>query len=373
MFQKLFSLPILALAVGQLTAQTATIPAATVDITISNPSGGSVSTTYVLGGATGTPFSGAEIVVRSNDIITFGNVAAVANETACDVTGVDVTVTVPVLRLAGIGPQTQSLAFESACPFTGSVPPNLPACNAGDELYVALPGSSSSINFSSSPFPIPDGLVTGINITVTPTSTTCAPTPATATATIRVDNNAPLPVTLTSFTATRQHNRDLVAWTVEDEVNLAGYAVEQSLDGKHFEEVRFVNALGTDGGARSYGERVASATEALDATTYYRLRTVDLDGSFELSRVVAVNAGAEVLAEAELMVAPNPSRQGSGFTTNLPADPGADIQVFDLQGRLVLRRAGLTGEAIGQHLPAGSYVARVTSATVSGQCRIVVQ
>ncbi|MBJ6107847.1 VCBS repeat-containing protein [Hymenobacter sp. BT523] len=166
----------------------------------------------------------------------------------------------------------------------------------------------------------------------------------------------PLPVELTSFTATAESPAAVrLAWATASEKNSAAFEVERSTDGFHFAAVGTVAAAGTSTSARHYAWLDAHLPAGV-ATLYYRLRQVDADGSASHSavRTVALKGAA-----AGLAVFPNPAHAGATLTG---ARPGAVVTVFDALGRAV--SAGTTdanGTAVltlPEGLPSGVYVVR---------------
>lgn len=96
-------------------------------------------------------------------------------------------------------------------------------------------------------------------------------------------SSGPLPVTLVSFTARSVGRGVLVEWTVGSELGSDRYEVERSADGLLFALVGTVPARGASD--YSYTDK------ASPGAVYYRLRSVDTDGSAAYSPVVAL-AGA---------------------------------------------------------------------------------
>jgi hypothetical protein len=162
---------------------------------------------------------------------------------------------------------------------------------------------------------------------------------------------APLPVTLVSFTAVAQGAAVRLAWATASETNSAHFEVERSADGVAFGQVGQVAAAGTTPAAHTYALTDAALPVGA-ATLYYRLRQVDLDGSFRYSPVRTV-----ALAGAGLSLYPNPT---AGAATLTGAEAGAAVQVLDALGRVVgTAVADATGTAtLPGGLPAGVYVVR---------------
>jgi len=104
-----------------------------------------------------------------------------------------------------------------------------------------------------------------------------------------VNGGSPLPITLTSFTASCEDKVSLM-WKTATETNVSHYEILRSRDGQFWEEVATVPAVGN-----STTEQVYHATDATGLETmYYKLRSVDNDGTSEDFQPVSVtcNPGA---------------------------------------------------------------------------------
>jgi hypothetical protein len=167
----------------------------------------------------------------------------------------------------------------------------------------------------------------------------------------------PLPVALTQFTAMAQGSTTVrLAWATASEKNSLAFEVERSTDGAAFAKIGTVAAAGTTAAAHSYG-LLDAALPAGARVLYYRLKLVDLDGTFSYSpvRTIAL-AGAGV----GLSLFPNPAHGGA--TTLTGGAAGQAVQVVDAVGRLVLSAtADATGTAtlaLPAGLSGGVYVVR---------------
>jgi uncharacterized delta-60 repeat protein len=170
----------------------------------------------------------------------------------------------------------------------------------------------------------------------------------------------PLPVTLTTFTATTQGNTAVrLMWATASEVTSVRFEVERSLDGVIFTQIGQVAAAGTSLMAHTYAltdARLPTETGQL----YYRLRQVDQDGTAYYSpvRTIALSGAA-----AGLHLYPNPT---AGAATLTGAESRAGVQVLDALGRvLATAAADATGTAhLLGGLPPGVYVVRSGGRTV---------
>ena len=84
-------------------------------------------------------------------------------------------------------------------------------------------------------------------------------------------------------------NKVTLKWTAEAEINLKGYEVERGLDDKNFEKLDFVKAKGQTVGQTEYTYEDNSVFKATNRVYYYRLKIVDSDDSFTLTKVIEVN------------------------------------------------------------------------------------
>lgn len=197
--------------------------------------------------------------------------------------------------------------------------------------------------------PLDSGTVYTFGITAANTNSTGAT--STRFALLFEPGPAPLPVTLLDFTAQAQPPGVALAWHTAHEQHSAYFAIERSADGQAFTEIGRVAAAGTSSQAHSYA---FYDPLPLGGTSYYRLRQVDLDGSFQYSPVRVVGGQA---AAGKSLVFPNPARAGA---TLRGLAPGERVQIFNALGQLV---AVALAEASGALvLPAGlatgSYVVR---------------
>ena len=181
------------------------------------------------------------------------------------------------------------------------------------------------------------------------------------------EGGQPLPVELTSFTATVDAGAIRLAWQTATETNNAGFEVERARGGTDaWETVGFVAGRGTTSEPQAY--HFTDAQLPYDAETLtYRLRQVDLDGAFEYSPAVevALNLPAEFALHAPF---PNPARGAATLRYELRKASDVALVVYNALGQRVATLAGGPKPA-GRHemqaalrdLPSGMYFVRLTS------------
>lgn len=142
-----------------------------------------------------------------------------------------------------------------------------------------------------------------------------------------VNDGTIVPVQLQSFDAELIENHSLVTWVSASEDNVSHYDVEKSSDGVLFTKIGDEEAIGTtlNGASYDFVDRKPFA-----GSTYYRLKMVDLDGSFEYSPIREVRRNGVVQA---LAAYPNPAFNYLKVETTLPFT--GTLEVFDAMGRLI--------------------------------------
>ena len=162
-----------------------------------------------------------------------------------------------------------------------------------------------------------------------------------------------LPVVFSSFSVQALGGENLLKWQTESEFNNVYFSVEHSLDGASFEEIGRVEGAGTSYGPQSYD---FLHKEPAPGPNYYRLRQVDLDGSYSYSevRMVVQQAGRSV------RLFPNPANEQLTVLWQQDGDEQVPAMIFDLIGRQVKALLLSPGEEISlEQLPAGAYLLRL--------------
>jgi hypothetical protein len=141
-----------------------------------------------------------------------------------------------------------------------------------------------------------------------------------------------LPVDLIQFTGRREQGQVLLSWHTATEHNNAGFAVLRRTDQEpEFQQIGFVRGAGNKTSLSRYQYRDLSAPAA---TTYYRLKQTDLDGTVAYSPLIAVKA--KVATAPTLKVAPVPADGYVQVSCPDVAQP-AWLQLLSLEGRVVQR------------------------------------
>ncbi|MEZ0542504.1 DUF5689 domain-containing protein [Fibrella arboris] len=137
-----------------------------------------------------------------------------------------------------------------------------------------------------------------------------------------------LPVQLVHFRATVAGDRVSLAWETASERSASRFVVERSVDAREFSTVGQVAASGHSASRKAYG---LTDEQPLTGTSYYRLRTVDVDGTSETSKIVAVTLDETTPAMA-LLGNPIADNQLQLAVRNMA---GASYQLRTLTGQAV--------------------------------------
>jgi len=139
-----------------------------------------------------------------------------------------------------------------------------------------------------------------------------------------------LPVEFTTFTAEALRDETaLLKWETATELNNDYFQIEHSADGVNFAKIGLQKGAGTSFEPQSYQFVHPNPRASIN---YYRLKQVDIDGTFDYSEIRSVNFAKE----GTFQVYPNPS---TNYVQIVPPAAAAEldwnVDVFDIQGRLV--------------------------------------
>lgn len=167
----------------------------------------------------------------------------------------------------------------------------------------------------------------------------------------------PLPLELLAFKGKREHTVNHLEWTTAHEENVSHFELERGTDGRSFVKVAKINATGNNGITNNqYSHNDATAA----ATSYYRLRMVDMDGSARYSNIVALHD--DVIVNSRHLY-PNPT-ESTLFIEGIAGK--STYRIVDVAGREIVSRNTVTlteGSAVTidvAHLQQGIYFLQVS-------------
>lgn len=168
-----------------------------------------------------------------------------------------------------------------------------------------------------------------------------------------------LPVELVLFTASPLNRSDaLLEWQTATELNSGHYEVERSRDAFHWEKLGDVAAAGIRNEISGYDfiDRNAFSANTPDDLVHYRLRMVDLDGSFVYSPIRSVRSGEG--RDHALKVYPNPVAEV--LFVEMSGREGYTLEIMGVDGK-VLRTVENRPFLNVHSMATGVYILRVRS------------
>jgi Secretion system C-terminal sorting domain len=170
---------------------------------------------------------------------------------------------------------------------------------------------------------------------------------------------AALPLELLNFTGALENQSALLYWTTAQEKSVLGFDVERSMDQKSFEKIGFVAAQ-NQVLTQSYAFNDNILKQNIQ---YYRLKMKDIDGSYQYSKVIAIQT-VERNNKAEFVIAPNPVQSEMQLIFSQMPNRAFDLRITDMTGRQVYERHYDLSDEKTLNIPmenvvAGNYIVTV--------------
>lgn len=137
-----------------------------------------------------------------------------------------------------------------------------------------------------------------------------------------------VPVTITDFVAQKQTGNVLLKWYATFENNFRQFEIQRSIDGTGF------YTIGTVNGANLGNYHFIDNQLPSQPVVYYRLKLLDIDGSFSYSEIKPVRLNNNI---SNAIVYPNPSVGPVKINLTHSIKNNTQLQVIDVAGRIVKR------------------------------------
>lgn len=145
---------------------------------------------------------------------------------------------------------------------------------------------------------------------------------------INKQNLTLLPVTLSSFTATRENNGVRLAWSTSTEINSEKFIVERSTNGTNFSLLTEVAAAGNSSTTIRYSHLDASLPQSTYA--YYRLSQRDKNGKLQILGIRKIYLGSQGY---EVAIYPTVANSTVNIEIQGTVNEQITVQVVDMAGR----------------------------------------
>ena len=155
-------------------------------------------------------------------------------------------------------------------------------------------------------------------------------------------NNGPLPVELTSFTASVLESKVILNWQTATEVNNYGFEVERTSPrpspqgeggeaGRGWEKIGFVQGHGNSNSVKEY---LFVDRNVSNGKVSYRLKQIDNDGKYEYSKEIEV----DLITPNEFSLSqnyPNPFNPSTTIKFGLPKTSNVKLELFNILGEKI--------------------------------------
>ncbi|UAY51965.1 T9SS type A sorting domain-containing protein [Ferruginibacter albus] len=189
-----------------------------------------------------------------------------------------------------------------------------------------------------------------------------------------------LPVTFTSVKANQKSTGIQVDWNVENEVNIMQYEVEKSADGKTFSKTNSTLPTGNNNSSVSYSWL---DSKPFDGANYYRIKSIDKDGTVRYSQIIRVVSGSDngAAKNGAITVYPNPvvgNVMNVQFTNVAKGDFRLRLLTTDGQAvyanQVTVNSSNMAQSfSLPSSLPKGTYELKVSGADTESVQKIIIQ
>ena len=171
---------------------------------------------------------------------------------------------------------------------------------------------------------------------------------------LRFTTGTPLPVTLTNFTVSKKESAAELIWGTSSEVNSSHFEIQRSAEAKVWETIATVASRNENAAIQHYS---FTDTAPLHAENFYRLRMVDTDGTFALSKIQSASFPD---SDEQIRSYPNPVTDRI-FLNTANAGNIKSVEIYSASGTVhysgKYTRAGIDVKS----LPAGTFILKTTS------------
>ncbi len=187
------------------------------------------------------------------------------------------------------------------------------------DIYIVMTFGSKVGEFASVTIPTVPGFTFAVAYTAT---------------TVSIQASVALPIELLYIRGEALDQSNKITWASASEKNSSHFEVERSSDGITFEMISIVAANGNTVTNQSYA---LLDEKPLQGIGYYRLKMVDLDDTFEYSKVVSISFKNDT-KEIHLAISPNPATDVVHFVISKEEINNAIIEIHSITGQLVFQK-----------------------------------
>ena len=184
-----------------------------------------------------------------------------------------------------------------------------------------------------------------------------------------------LPVEFIRVNVIKSDNKAELIWEVADEINVSHYEVERKIDGGSFYKIGKVDLKYHSASRQTYSFTDNDFPQQGKAV-YYRIKEMDVDGSFLYSVVVSLTVDSHLA----LAVIPNPAISEAIIRITSQAEEQSDYTLSDLSGRVLFNGKIFLQKGVNElqfdkmgALPRGHYVLKINTSKGVAHTKLVLQ
>ncbi len=147
------------------------------------------------------------------------------------------------------------------------------------------------------------------------------------------DLGSVVPVELTSFRASQSNNTVTLNWETATETNNRGFEIQKKL-GDTWTAIGFIDGKGTSTQISQYSFS-DKLTDADNGSISYRLKQVDMNGTYHYSKVVEISIVSGPKEYTLSQNYPNPFNPSTTIQYSLPYESNVKIVVYNITGAIV--------------------------------------
>ena len=162
-----------------------------------------------------------------------------------------------------------------------------------------------------------------------------------------------LPLKLSSFGARVNNCNVNLNWVSESETDFKNYKIESSTDGQNFKAIATISPLQNNiSSVQQYSYQDKSPQQG---KVYYRLKMINIDGSFGYSNTVVMNLDCN---KSSVVVYPNPVSDMLNVNVTNSDDNATTANLFDPDGRMAYTKKLMSGTNLidMKKFPKGLYL-----------------
>ena len=144
-----------------------------------------------------------------------------------------------------------------------------------------------------------------------------------------------LPVEMVNFRGVEKDQGVQLTWSTASEFNSLGFEIQHRTDGEDWEILGFRNSSGNSTTLKHYDYK---HQKALPGVHYYKIRAIDLDATFEDSKIISVNVSNEHFST---LIYPNPVTNTNVIRYNRAGGSLDLVVVYNAQGQEIYRENNL--------------------------------